>query len=182
MKTLEKYANGMAPHKFLFSLDSLHSLDCLWTCEDGLGWLHPKSQIASFVFQDLKSQMDNGASKMISRPIRLHHSKDVLQNEKDAFRLKYLRIQPIIEMAAHWYVYYFDSHAPSGHGLGTNLESYLDQNTLVLTLPGVYYLNVWVDTTPKILYPRFHCLRPHVTEQAHFLIKNLYIQHIPQFK
>ena len=28
MKILEKYASGMAPHKFSFALDSLHSFAC----------------------------------------------------------------------------------------------------------------------------------------------------------
>ena len=111
MKNLEKYASGMAPHKFLFSLDSLHYLACFWTCEDGLWWLHPESQISRFVFQDLKSQRYNGASTMITIPIRLHHSKDIPNNEKDTFKSKYLRISPIIEMAAHQNVYFFDSHA-----------------------------------------------------------------------
>ena len=141
MKTLVKYASGMALNKFLFSLDSLHSLACFWTCEDGLWRRHPKSQIASFVFQDLTYQRDNGASKMITRPIRRHLPKAVPKNEKDAFILKYLHISPIIEMVAHWDVYFFHSHALSGHSIGTNQERYLDQYILVLTLPGVYSLN-----------------------------------------
>ena len=111
MKTLEKYASGMAPHKFLFSLDSLHSLACFWTCEDGLWQLYPKYWIASFVFQYLNSQRDNGSSTMLTRPTRSHLSKGLPKNEKDAFKSKYLRISPIIEMAAHQNVYFFDSHA-----------------------------------------------------------------------
>ena len=55
MKTLEKYASGMALHKFSFALESLHSLDFFWACEDSLWRLHPEPQISSFVFQDLHS-------------------------------------------------------------------------------------------------------------------------------
>ena len=170
------------PAQIFISLDSLHSLACLWTCEDGIWRRHPESQIASFLFQDINSQRENGSSKMITRPIRCHISKDVPKNEKYVFRLKYLRTSPKIEISAHRDVYFFDIHARSVHSLVTNQERYLDQNILVLTLPGVYSLNVWVDTTPKKSYPRFYCLGPHVTEQAHFLIKDLYIEHIPQFK
>ena len=51
MKTLENYASGMAPHKFSFVLDSLHSLAYLWACEDGILCRRPESQIASFCFK-----------------------------------------------------------------------------------------------------------------------------------
>ena len=78
---------------------------------------------------------------MITRPIRSHLPKAVPKNDKDAFILKYLHISPIIEMVAHWDVYFFDNHALSGHSIGTNHERYLDQYILVLTLSGVYSLN-----------------------------------------
>ena len=51
IETLDKYASGMAPHKFSFHMDSLHSLACLWTCEDGLWRRHPESHIASSFFK-----------------------------------------------------------------------------------------------------------------------------------
>ena len=67
-------------------------------------------------------------------------------------------------MAAQWGVNFFESHAYSGHSLGTNQNSYLNQNILAPTLKGVYDLNGWVDETPKKSYPIFHCLGTHVTE------------------
>ena len=82
-------------------------------------------------------------------------------------------------MAAHRGVDLFEIHYRSGHSLGTNQESYLDKNILILALPGVYALNGWVDATPKRLYPTFHFLGPHVTEQAHCQIKDLYILYVP---
>ena len=83
MKNLDKYASGMAPHKFSFALDSLHSLACFWACGGGLWRRRPKYQIANFVFQDLQYQRDNGVSTMITRAIRRHLYKYIPNNEKD---------------------------------------------------------------------------------------------------
>ena len=80
MKNLDNYASGMAPYKFSFDLDSLNSLACFWACEDGVWLHHPEYQIASFVFQDLHSQRENGVSIMITRSIRSNLSKDVHNN------------------------------------------------------------------------------------------------------
>ena len=85
-------------------------------------------------------------------------------------------------MVVHQGVDFFDIHARSCHSPGTNNESYLDQNILVLTLPGAYDFKGWVNATAKKPYSMFHCLGPHVTEQARFLIDELYIVHIPHFK
>ena len=57
---------------------------------------------------------------MITRAIRRHFSKDVPKNEKDVFISKYLRIAYITEMTAHRGVNFLESHARSGHSLGTN--------------------------------------------------------------
>ena len=119
---------------------------------------------------------------MTTKSIKPHLYKDVPKNDKDAFSSKYLRIEYVTKMAAHRGVYFFGSHAQSGYSLGNNQERYMDQNILAITFPGVYSLNRWVDLTPNKSYPRFHCLGPHKTEQAHFLIKDLYIVSIPQFK
>ena len=72
MKNLENYASGMDPHKFSFDMESLNSLSCFWACEYVLWRRHTNSKIASFVFQDLKYQRENGVSKMITRAIRRH--------------------------------------------------------------------------------------------------------------
>ena len=85
MKTFEKYASGMDPHKFSFVLESLQSLACFWACKGGLWRRHPKYQIASFMFQYLHYQRDNGFYTMITRAIRLHLFKDLPNNEKDTF-------------------------------------------------------------------------------------------------
>ena len=114
-------------------------------------------------------------------PIRLHLSKDVPNNEHNTFRSKFLRIASITEMEAHRGVDFFESHDCSDHSIGTNQERYLDQNILSLTLTGAYALNVWVDATPNKLYPRFHCLVPHVKKKYHFLINELDIVSVPQF-
>ena len=77
---------------------------------------------------------------------------------------------------------FFEGHYLSGHSIGTNQESYLDQNVLVLTFPGVYALNGWLGATPNKLYPRFHCLGPHVMERDSCMIRGFYIVSLPQFK
>ena len=92
MKTLDNFASGMAPHKFSFALDSLLSFDYFWACEDGLWRRHPKSQIYSFVFQDLQYQRYNRVFTMINKSILLHLSKDVPTNEMYVFSSRYLRI------------------------------------------------------------------------------------------
>ena len=120
----------MALHKFLFAVDSIHSLACFWVYEDGLWHRHTKSKINSFVFQDLQYQRDNGFSAMITRSIRRHISKDLHKNEKDAFSSKSLCIASITEMAARRGVKLFEIHALSGHSLFTNQERNLDQNSL----------------------------------------------------
>ena len=51
MNFLEKYASGMALPKFSFSMESIQSLACFWSCEDVLWHRHPEYQIASIVFQ-----------------------------------------------------------------------------------------------------------------------------------
>ena len=107
---------------------------------------------------------------MITKDIIRHLTKDVSNNDKDIFISKSIHIASITKMAAHQGVELFESHYRSGHSLGTNQESYLDQNILILDLPGVYALNGWVDATPNKLYPFFHCLGHHVMEQAHCLI------------
>ena len=85
-------------------------------------------------------------------------------------------------MVSHWGVGLFKSHARSDHSIGTNKERYLEQNIPELTFPGAYALNGWVDATTKKYRPKFHCLGPHMTEQAHYLIKEFYIVVVPQFK
>ena len=171
MKTLEKYISGMDPQIFSFYLDSLHSLACFWACEYDLWRRHPKSQIASFVFQYLHSQRDNVFSTTITRSIMHHLSKDVPKNENYVFSSKYLRIASVTKMATHRGVNFFERHDRSGLSLGTNQERCLEQNILAPTLPYVYALNGWEDETPNKLYLTFHCLGPHVTEQANFPIK-----------
>ena len=85
-------------------------------------------------------------------------------------------------MAAHWGLDFFESHARSGHSICTNRERQLEQNIIPLTLPGAYALNRWVNETPKKSYPAFHCLDHHVTEHAHFLINELCIVSVLNFK
>ena len=85
MNFLDKYASGMAPHIFSFSLDSLHSLAYFWACKYDLWRRHTNYQIDSFVFQDLHSQKENRVSTMTTKAIRHHLSKDVSNNEKDMF-------------------------------------------------------------------------------------------------
>ena len=119
---------------------------------------------------------------MINSSIRRHLSKDVPKNEKDVSNSKFIPIASITKMAAHWGVKFFESHAFSGHNLGTNQERLLDQNTPAIEFPGEYALNVWVYEFPNKYYPKLHCLVPHVTEQAHFLIKELHIVSVTQFK
>ena len=119
---------------------------------------------------------------MITRSSRLHLSKDVPKNQKDLFSSKYLHVAPITKMVANRGVYFLESHAGSGPSLGTNQESYLDQNVIALVLLVAYALNGLVYATPKKLYPRFHLLVPHKTEHARFLIKELYIFYVPHFK
>ena len=87
----------------------------MWRC-------NPKYQIASFLFQDLHSQRDNGVSNIIIKAIRLHLSNDVHKNKNDSFSSKYLYIVSITKMAAHRGVDFFESHDHSGHSLGTNQE------------------------------------------------------------
>ena len=144
------------PSKNSFALDLLHPLACLWACEDGLWRRHPKSKIASFVFQYLKSHRENGFSKKITRAIRLHLSKDVTKNEKYSFISKSLCIASITKMSVQQGVIFFDSHARSGNSIGTNKERYLYQNILALKFPGANALNGWLDETPNKLYPTFH--------------------------
>ena len=138
MKKLENYASGNDAHKIYFALDSLQYLDFFWACEDGLWRCHPGSQIASFVFQDMKYQRDNEVSIMITISIRSHISKDAPKNGKDVFSSKSLRIASSTEMEAHQGVNLFESHDHSCHIIFTNKESYLDRNTLALTLSGAY--------------------------------------------
>ena len=113
MRTLEKYASGV---------DSLHSLACFWACEVGLLRRYPKSQITSFMFQDLHYKIYNGVPTMITKVIRHPLSKYVPNNEKDIFSSKSLRIESIDKMAAHQGVDFSESHSRSGHSLGTNQE------------------------------------------------------------
>ena len=107
MKTLEKYASGMAPQKKSFDWVSFHFLDCLWACEEGLWRYHQESHIDSFMFQDPQSQRDNGVYTMIAIDTRCHLCKDVTKNEKDAFSSKYLCIAYATKMASHWGVNFF---------------------------------------------------------------------------
>ena len=72
MKTLEKYASGMDPHKFYFALELLNSVDCFCVCEYSLWCRHNKYQIDIFVFKDMHSQRYNGFSKLITKDIRRH--------------------------------------------------------------------------------------------------------------
>ena len=116
---------------------------------------------------------------MMTRSIRRQLSKYVPKNGKDMFSSKYLRIVFITNMAYHRGVDFSESHDRSVHSIGNNQERYLDQNMLALTLPGAYDLNRWVYATPTKIYPTFHYLGPHVTEQAHFLMKELYIVYVP---
>ena len=76
------------------------------------------------------------------------------------------RIESISKMAAQQGVYFLKSHDHSGHSIGTNQESYLEQNILELTLAGVYTYNRFVDATLDRSHPRFHYLVHHTTEQA----------------
>ena len=101
----------MAPHKFSFALDSLHSRAYFWSCEDSLWRRHPESHIASFVFQDLQSQRDNIVSTIITRAIRIHLYKDIPKSEKDVFSSKSLLIISLAKMASHRGVKSFESHA-----------------------------------------------------------------------
>ena len=84
-------------------------------------------------------------------------------------------------MEDHHVVDFFERHNCSGHSICANQKSYVDQNILSLTLIGAYALNRLLDANPNKLYPMFHCLGPQVMEQAHFLIKELYIVSAPQF-
>ena len=118
---------------------------------------------------------------MITRAIRHHLSKDTAKNEKDEFSSKSIHIAPITNMVDHRGVYFFDIHAKSGHSIGTNQERYLDRNNLAMNLAGEYALHGWVDETPKKSYQTFHWIGPHVTEQAHWLIKELYILYVQKF-
>ena len=179
---MEKYLSWIAPTKFYFALDSIRSLDCLWACEDCLWRRHPEYQIASFVLQDLRSQRDSVVSKLTTNAIIRHLSKDIHKNEKYVFSSKSLRIVSITKMASHQGVDFFESHTCSGQSLDTNQERLLDQNTPAIEFPGEYALNVWVYEFPNKYYPKLHCLVPHVTEQAHFLIKELHIVSVTQFK
>ena len=122
MTFLDKYASGMAPHIFSFSLDSLHSLAYFWACKYDLWRRHTNYQIDSFVFQGLQYNRENVVSTMISRAIRRHVSKYLPKTENDSFSSKYLRISSITKMAAHRGVNFFESHARSVHSLGTNQE------------------------------------------------------------
>ena len=119
---------------------------------------------------------------MINIAIRSHLFKYLHKNKKGVFISRYLCIASITEMTAHQGVNFFKRHACSGHRLGTNQERYLGLNILALTFTGLYYFNGWVDATPNKLYPIFHCLGPHVTEQAHWLIKYLLIVSVPWSK
>ena len=85
-------------------------------------------------------------------------------------------------MADHRGIKFLEIHARSGHSMGTNQESYLDQNILTLTLSGAYTLNGWVYVTPNKSRPTFDCLGPHVMERYHWLIKDLYIVPVTHFK
>ena len=120
METLDKYASGMTLYKFSFAVDSLHSLDCLWACEDGIWRNSNKSHMGSFLFQDLHYQRDNGVSTMITKSIIISLSKGLPKNDKDVFTSKSLNIVSITKMASHGVVDLLDSHGFSGHGLGTN--------------------------------------------------------------
>ena len=122
MKTLEKYSGGMAPHKFSFALESLHFLDCFWACEDGLRRRHPKSQIASFVFQELHYPRDNVVSTIITIAIRRHLSKDVPKTENCAFSSKSLCVASITQMATPQGVNFFESRSLSCDSICTNQE------------------------------------------------------------
>ena len=51
-----------------------------------------------------------------------------------------------------------------------------------MIFPGLYALNGWLDENSNKSYPMFHCLVPHVAEQAHFLIKDFCIVSVWQFK
>ena len=52
-------------------------------------------------------------------------------------------------MAARQGVGFFGGNSHSGHILGINQEGYLDWNIIILTLPGAYAFNGWVDATLK---------------------------------
>ena len=98
------------------------------------------------------------------------------------FSSKSLHIATITKMVTQQGVDFFEIHSLSGHSLVNNQESYLDLNIPALTLPGTYSLNGWADATPEKLDPSFHWLGPHVTEQSHFLIKELYIAPVAHLK
>ena len=50
-----------------------------------------------------------------------------------------------------------------------------------MIFPGLYALNGWLDETPNKSHQRFNCLGTHMPEQAHLIIKELYIVSVPQF-
>ena len=135
-----------------------------------------------FFFQDLHYKKVNGVSTIITKVIIHNPCKYASKNEKDLFSSKYLHIPSITKMAARQGVDFFDSNACYIHSIGNNQESYLDLNIPALTLPGTYSLNGWADATPEKLDPSFHWLGPHVMEQSHFLIKELYIAPVAHLK
>ena len=89
------------------ALDSLHYIDYLWACEDGLWYRHPEFKIAGFLFKDLKYQRESGVYIMITNTTSRHMSKYIPKNDKDYFSSKYLRIESITEMSTHQGVEFF---------------------------------------------------------------------------
>ena len=169
----------MALHKK--NLGSLHSLACFWACEDSLWHRHNKSQITRFCVSILGILEVQWSFTIITRAIRHHLYKYLRKNEKSVFSSKSLCIVSITKIAARRGVDFFKIHARSGHSIGTNQESYLDQNSLALTLPGMYALNGWVDVTSNKAYLMFHCLGLCMTETFHCLIKEFFIVSVPPF-
>ena len=181
LKTLNAYSMPMGPNKSDWVTDFYHAMGRYWFMEKGLLRREPDAATTTFVFPSLHQMANSSVSQCLTNSIRKNLPEELASEEHVKYSCKSMRSASQTEMAAHPSVGFYESHARSGHSIGTSQESYVDRRSLAASLRPMRSLCGWEENLTTKRLPRLECLGSHNQEEAKRFLKQMFPHDLPQF-
>ena len=181
MKTLNNYSMPMGPNRDDWVTDFYHAMGRYWMMEKGLLRTAADVGVGTYVFPSLHSLKDSSVTSQLTGLIRKHLPEGMSSTDRTNFSCKSMRIASQTEMAANPQVGFYESHARSGHSLGTSQESYLDRTCMALSMRAMRSLCGWKENNVVKILPRLEWLGGHNQEEAERFVEEMFPHTMPRF-
>ena len=181
MKTVNNYSMPMGPNKDDWVTDFYHAMGRYWCLEKGLLRTDGNVSAGSYVFPRLHCMRDNSVTSQMTGFIRKNLPEGMSSRERSMYSCKSMRMAAQTEMAANPAVGFYESHARSGHSLGTSQESYIDRSCMALSLRAMRSLCGWKENNVVKRLPRLEALGGHNQSEAERFLEEMFPHTMPEF-